>query len=87
MLFPVIAPIGVGWDGDTYNVNADTAAGAIATATQAKRLLMLTDVSGVLDKNKQLISELKIGDIPDSHRRWHGYRRHDSEKLKVPWPW
>ena len=62
---PVIAPIGVGWDGETYNVNADTAAGAIATATQAKRLLMLTDVAGVLDKNKQLISELKIGDIPD----------------------
>jgi acetylglutamate kinase len=62
---PVIAPIGVGWDGDNYNVNADTAAGAIATATQAKRLLMLTDVAGVLDKNKQLISELKIGDIPD----------------------
>ena len=62
---PVIAPIGVGWDGDTYNVNADTAAGAIATATQAKRLLMLTDVAGVLDKNKQLISELKIGDVPD----------------------
>jgi len=60
---PVIAPIGVGWDGDTYNVNADTAAGAIATATQAKRLLMLTDVAGVLDKNKQLISELKIGDV------------------------
>ena len=61
---PVIAPVGVGWEGDTYNVNADTAAGAIATATQAKRLLMLTDVSGVLDKNKQLISELKIADIP-----------------------
>ena len=61
---PVIAPIGVGWDGDTYNVNADTAAGAIATATQAKRLLMLTDVAGVLDKNKQLISELRIGDVP-----------------------
>src|SRR5436190_9826946 len=61
---PVIAPIGVGWDGDTYNVNADTAAGAIATATQAKRLLMLTDVAGVLNRNKELISELKIGDVP-----------------------
>lgn len=60
---PVVAPIGVGWDGDTYNVNADTAAGAIATATGAKRLLLLTDVAGVLDKNKQLISELKIGDV------------------------
>ena len=61
---PVIAPIGVGWDGDTYNVNADTAAGAIATAPQAKRLLMLTDVAGVLDKDKKLISELKMADIP-----------------------
>jgi acetylglutamate kinase len=60
---PVVAPIGVGWDGDTYNVNADTAAGAIATATQAKRLLLLTDVAGVLDKHKELISELKTGDI------------------------
>ncbi|MCA0433731.1 MAG: acetylglutamate kinase [Proteobacteria bacterium] len=60
---PVVAPIGVGWEGDTYNVNADTAAGAIATATQAKRLLLLTDVAGVLDSKKELISELKIGDV------------------------
>ncbi len=60
---PVVAPIGIGWEGDTYNVNADTAAGAIATATQAKRLLLLTDVAGVLDSKKQLISELKIGDV------------------------
>lgn len=60
---PVVAPIGVGWEGDTYNVNADTAAGAIASATGAKRLLLLTDVAGVLDKDKQLISELKIGDV------------------------
>jgi acetylglutamate kinase len=60
---PVIAPIGVGWDGDTYNVNADTAAGAIAVALNAKRLLLLTDVAGVLDKNKNLISELKTGDV------------------------
>jgi acetylglutamate kinase len=60
---PVVAPIGIGWDGGTYNVNADTAAGAIASATGAKRLLLLTDVAGVLDKNKELISELKIGDV------------------------
>jgi acetylglutamate kinase len=60
---PVIAPIGVGWEGETFNVNADTAAGAIATATQAKRLLLLTDVAGVLDKDKNLISELKIGEV------------------------
>jgi len=61
---PVVAPVGVGWEGDSYNVNADTAAGAIASATGAKRLLLLTDVAGVLDKDKQLISELKIGDVP-----------------------
>jgi acetylglutamate kinase len=62
---PVIAPVGVGWNGETFNVNADTAAGAIAAATNAKRLLLLTDVAGVLDKNKELISELKIGDVPE----------------------
>ncbi len=61
---PVVAPVGIGWDGDTYNVNADTAAGAIASATNAKRLLLLTDVAGVLDRNKNLISELKTGDVP-----------------------
>lgn len=61
---PVIAPVGVGRDGETFNVNADTAAGAIAAATRAKRLLLLTDVAGVLDKDKNLISELKIGDLP-----------------------
>jgi acetylglutamate kinase len=61
---PVVAPVGMGWEGETFNVNADTAAAAIATATQAKRLLILTDVAGVLDQDKQLISELKIADIP-----------------------
>lgn len=61
---PVIAPVGVGRDGETFNVNADTAAGAIAAATRAKRLLLLTDVAGVLDKDKNLISELKVGDLP-----------------------
>jgi acetylglutamate kinase len=57
-LIPVIAPIGVGEGGETYNINADTAAGAIAGATQASRLLMLTDVPGVLDENRRLIPEL-----------------------------
>jgi acetylglutamate kinase len=61
---PVVAPIAIGWEGDTYNVNADTAAGAIASAVNAKRLLLLTDVAGVLDKAKKLISELKIGEVP-----------------------
>ena len=61
---PVIAPVGAGLDGESYNVNADTAAGAIATALHAKRLLLLTDVAGVLDKNKELIHELTLAGIP-----------------------
>jgi acetylglutamate kinase len=55
---PVIAPVGMGGAGETYNINADTAAGAIAAATGAKRLLMLTDVAGVLDKSGNLIPEM-----------------------------
>jgi len=59
-LIPVIAPVGTGEDGETYNINADTAAGAIAGALNAQRLLMLTDVPGVLDKNKQLLPDLSM---------------------------
>jgi acetylglutamate kinase len=59
-LIPVLAPVAIGEDGQSYNVNADTFAGAIAGAMAAKRLLLLTDVPGVLDKNKQLIPELTI---------------------------
>jgi acetylglutamate kinase len=55
---PVIAPIGVSETGETYNINADTAAGAIAGALKAKRFLLLTDVAGVLDADKQLIREM-----------------------------
>ncbi|MCI4677745.1 acetylglutamate kinase [Rhodoblastus acidophilus] len=63
-LIPVLAPVALGAEGETYNVNADTFAGAIAGALAAKRLLLLTDVPGVLDKDKNLIKELRIGDIP-----------------------
>ncbi|MBK9083245.1 MAG: acetylglutamate kinase [Rhizobiales bacterium] len=59
-LIPVLAPVAQGVDGETYNVNADTFAGAIAGALGAKRLLFLTDVPGVLDKSKQLIKELSV---------------------------
>lgn len=59
-IIPVIAPIGVGKNGETYNINADTAAGAIAPAVGATRLLMMTDVKGVLDKSGELIPELTI---------------------------
>ncbi|RJF89233.1 acetylglutamate kinase [Oleomonas cavernae] len=55
---PVIAPIGIGEDGHTYNINADTAAGAIAAAMRASRLLLLTDVAGVLDGDKKLIDRM-----------------------------
>lgn len=55
---PVIAPVGVGQDGETYNINADTVAGAVAGALQAAKLILLTDVAGVLDKEGQLISSL-----------------------------
>jgi acetylglutamate kinase len=62
-LIPVIAPVGVGENGETYNINADTAAGAIAGALNANRLLMLTDVAGVLDGAKVLMPELSVTQV------------------------
>jgi acetylglutamate kinase len=59
-LIPVLAPLASSADGKTYNVNADTFAGAVAGALRAKRLLLLTDVPGVLDKSKKLIPQLSI---------------------------
>jgi len=79
-IIPVIAPIGVGSRGETYNINADTVAGAVAAAVKATRLLLLTDVAGVLDADKRLISEITTasalqliaeGDLP-SGCRWRG---------------
>ena len=61
-IIPVIAPIGVGRNGETYNINADTAAGAVAAALGATRLFLLTDVAGVLDKQKNLISDMSLED-------------------------
>ena len=57
-MIPVIAPIGVGPQGESFNINADTVAGAVAAAVKAARFLLLTDVPGVLDADKKLISEL-----------------------------
>jgi len=62
-LIPVIAPLAVGPEGETYNINADTMAGAIAAALGAARLFLLTDVPGVLDKDKNLLTDLKPADI------------------------
>ncbi|MET1413687.1 acetylglutamate kinase [Roseibium sp. HPY-6] len=59
-IIPVVAPVAHGEDGETYNINADTAAGAIAGSLNAKRLLFLTDVPGVLDKEGNLIKQLTV---------------------------
>jgi len=67
-MIPVIAPIGAGEDGHSYNINADTMAGAIAGALEAARLFLLTDVAGVLDADKQLLTDLnpsQIGKLTD----------------------
>ena len=61
-IIPVIAPIGVGPKGETYNINADTVAGAVASAVKAERLVLLTDVEGVLDKDKKLIAHLTVSE-------------------------
>ncbi len=59
-IIPVIAPIGVGTKGETYNINADTVAGAVAGRLNAERLVLLTDVEGVLDKDKKLVPKLTV---------------------------
>jgi acetylglutamate kinase len=61
-IIPVIAPIGVGGPGETFNINADTVAGAVAAAVKATRLLLLTDVTGVLDKRKRLLNDLTLAE-------------------------
>ncbi|MDG2373801.1 MAG: acetylglutamate kinase [Paracoccaceae bacterium] len=60
---PVVAPIGLGEGGETYNINGDTVAGAIAAALKADRLLLLTDVSGVKNENGEVITELSSSEI------------------------
>jgi acetylglutamate kinase len=67
-MIPVIAPIGFGTGGETYNINADTVAGAIASAIGASRLLMLTDVIGVLDKQGELLTDLTLQQVAELRR-------------------
>jgi acetylglutamate kinase len=62
-IIPVVAPLGIGRDGETYNINGDTAAGAVAAALKADRLLLLTDVSGVKDAQGEVLTELSKSDI------------------------
>jgi acetylglutamate kinase len=66
---PVIAPLGAGKDGETYNINADTAAGEISSALKAEKLILMTDVEGVKDKNEELLStltETEAGELIES---------------------
>ncbi|HVT33979.1 MAG TPA: acetylglutamate kinase [Nevskiaceae bacterium] len=60
---PVIAPVGVGEDGASYNINADLVAGKLASVLQAEKLMLLTNVQGLLDKNKQLLTGLSPVDV------------------------
>ncbi|MBL6621324.1 MAG: acetylglutamate kinase [Rickettsiales bacterium] len=62
-VIPVIAPIGIGEEGETYNINADTVAGKIAESVNACKLIMLTDVDGLLDKKNNLLSKVNISEI------------------------
>ena len=62
-IVPVIAPVGVSSDGQTWNINADTVAGAVAGALNADRMLMLTDVAGVLDNDRNLIPEMTVAEV------------------------
>jgi acetylglutamate kinase len=64
-VIPVIAPVASGRNGETYNINADTMAGAIAAATQARRLLLLTDVPGVIGADKNLLTNLTAKEVTD----------------------
>ena len=62
-LIPIISPLGLGENKQTYNINGDTAAGAIAKSLKSRRLLLMTNVEGVLDKNNQLIQEISSSKI------------------------
>jgi len=62
---PVVASLGLGYDGQSYNINADTVAAELAVALGARKLILLTDVEGIKDKNDQLITEIRAHDVGD----------------------
>jgi acetylglutamate kinase len=62
-MIPVIAPLGAGRNGETFNINGDTAAGAIAAALKADRLLLLTDVAGVKDASGEVVTALSAAEV------------------------
>ena len=81
-IIPVIAPIAIGADGHTYNINADTMAGAIAATMQASRFFLLTDVAGVLDKQGELLTDLDPAAIETAAHGRDDHRRHDSRRSR-----
>ena len=64
-LIPIISPLGLGKNNQTYNINGDTAAGAIAKSLKSRRLLLMTNVAGVLNKEKKLIQEISSSEVLD----------------------
>ncbi|KXS55822.1 MAG: acetylglutamate kinase [Candidatus Adiutrix intracellularis] len=67
-VIPVIAPVGLGSQGETFNINADSVAGAVAEALNAEKLMLLTDIEGVLDQERRLIERISVSDIADLKR-------------------
>ena len=76
---PVIAPIGVGPEGEAYNINADLVAGKLAETLKAEKLVLMTNTVGVLDKNGVLLTGLSASEIDASFRRRHDPRRHAAQ--------
>ena len=65
---PVIAPVGVGPEGESYNINADLVAGRVAAALNAEKLILLTDITGVKDKNGTLLPSIAVAEIAPTDR-------------------
>lgn len=76
---PVIAPIGVGSNGESYNINADLVAGKVAEALKAEKLMLLTNIAGLMDKQGQVLTGLSTEQVNEPDRRRHHLRRHAAE--------
>ena len=79
---PVVSPVGLGEDGEGYNINADAAAAEIAIALRAEKLIYLTDVPGILE-NGELVSEIGASELAAQDRRGHHPRRHGREGARA----
>ena len=80
---PIIAPLGLGKHNQTYNINGDTAASAIAKKLKSRRLILMTNVEGVYDDKKKLISEIKPFDLEKSYKMESCSRWYDSKNKKL----